>query len=64
MPRLTGAETSRGRMAVDQTARRVAVVCYRCGKKWHFQSKCGEEQRIRILELEKEIKELKGKGVQ
>ena len=51
-------------MAVDQTARRVAVVCYRCSKKWHFQSECGEEQRIRILELEKEIKELKGKGVQ
>jgi len=64
MPRLTGAETGRGRMAVDWTTRRASVVCYRCGKKGHFQSRCGEEQRIRILELEKQIEELKGKREQ
>ena len=64
MPRLTGAEIGRGRMAVDWTARRTLVVYYWCGKKGHFQSKCGEEQRIRILELEKELEELKGKGEQ
>jgi len=63
-PRLTGAGTGRGRMAVDWAARRAAVVCYRCSKKGHFQSECGEEQRIRILELEKQIKELKGRGGQ
>jgi len=33
-------------------------------KKEHFQSECGEAQRIRILELEKELEELKGKGEQ
>jgi len=27
-------------------------------------TECGERQRIRILELEKEIEELKGKGGQ
>jgi len=64
VPRLTGAEIGRGRMVVDWAARRALVVCYWCGKKGHFQSKCGEEQRIRILELEKEIEELKGKGGQ
>ena len=64
MPRLTGAETGRGRMAVDWAARRASVVCYQCGKKGHFLSECGEEQRIRILELEKEVEELKGKGGQ
>jgi len=63
-PRLTGAETGRGKMAVDWTARRASVVCYQCGKKGHFQSECGEAQRIRILELEKELEELKGKGGQ
>jgi len=63
-PRLTGAETGRGKMAVDWTARRASVVCYQCGKKGHFQSECGEAQRIRILELEKELEELKGKGEQ
>jgi len=64
VPRLTGAETGRGRMAVDWATRRASVVCYRCGKKGHFQSECGEEQRIRILELEKQVEELKGKGGQ
>ena len=63
-PRLTGAETGKGRMAVDWAARRALVVYYQCRKKGHFQSECGEEQRIRILELEKEVEELKGKGGQ
>ena len=44
--------------------RRALVVCYWCGKKGHFQSECREEQRIRILELEKQVEELKGKGGQ
>ena len=60
-PRLTRAETGRGRMAVDWAARRAQITCYRCG---HYITECGEGQRIRILELEKEIKELKGKGGQ
>jgi len=60
-PRLTRAETGRGRMAVDWAARRVAVVCYQCRQKGHYMTECGEGQRIRILELEKEIEELKGK---
>ena len=64
VPRLTGAETGRGRMAVDWATRRALIVCYWCGKKRHFQSECGEEQRIRILELEKQVEELKGKGGQ
>jgi len=60
-----GAETGRGRIAVDGTAtRRAQVVCYQCRKKEHYMSKCGEGERIRILELEKEIEELKGKGRQ
>ena len=62
--RLMGAETGRGRMAVDWTARKAQVVCYQCGKKRHYRSKCGEEEKIRIAELEKEIEELKGKGGQ
>ena len=44
--------------------RRALVVCYWCGKKGHFQSERGEEQRIRILELEKQVEELKGKEEQ
>ena len=63
-PRLMGAETGRGRMAVNWATKMAQVVCYRCGKKGHFQSKYGKEQRIRILELEKEVEELKGKGGQ
>ena len=63
-PRLTGAETGRGRIAVDWVTRRAQVVCYRCGKKRYYMSKCREGERIRILELEKEIKKLKGKGGQ
>ena len=62
MPRLTGAETGRGRMAVDWAARRVLVICYWCRKKGHYMTECEEGQRIRILELEKEIEELKEKG--
>jgi len=62
-PRLTGVETGRERMAVDRTAtRRAQVVCYQCGKKGHYMSECREGERIRILELEKEIEELKEKG--
>jgi len=61
-PRLTGAETGRGRMAVDWVARRALVICYWCGKKGHYMSECEKGQRIRILELEKEIEKLKGKG--
>ena len=64
MPRLTGIETGRGRMAVDWVARRAQVVCYQCGKKGHYMSECGEVERIRILELEREVEELKGKGGQ
>jgi len=64
MPRLTGAETGKERMAVDWTARRAQVVCYQCRKKGHYMSKCGEGERIRILELKKEIEELKEKGGQ
>ena len=63
-PRLTRAETGRGEMAVDWAVRRASVVCYQCEKKGHYITECGEEQRIRILELEKEIEELKGKGGQ
>jgi len=51
-------------MVVDWTTRKAQVVCYRCGKKGHYRSKCGEEKRIRIVELEKEIEELKRKGGQ
>jgi len=62
-PRLTGAETGRERMAVDRTTtKRAQVVCYWCGKKGHYMSECREGERIRLLELEKEIEELKGKG--
>jgi len=64
MPRLTGAETGRGEMIIDWMAKKASVVCYWCGKKGHYMSECGEEQRIRILELEKEIEELKEKGGQ
>jgi len=63
-PRLTGAETGRGRMAVDWAARKALVTCYRCGKKGHYMAECREGQRIRIAELEKEIEELKGNGWQ
>jgi len=63
-PRLTEAETGSGRMAVDWAARRAAVTCYQCGKKGHYMTECGEMQRIRIVELEKEVEELKGKGGQ
>ena len=63
-PRLTGAETGRGQMAVDWATRRAAAVCYWCGQKGHYMSECGEGQRIRILELEKEVEKLKGKGGQ
>jgi len=63
-PRLTGAETGRGRMAVDWAMKRAQVVCYRCGGKEYYMNECGKGQRIRILELEKEIEELKGKGGQ
>jgi len=51
-------------MAVDWVARRAQVVCYQCGKKGHYMSECGEVERIRILELEREVEELKGKGGQ
>ena len=64
MPRLTGAETGRGRMAVDWATRRAQVTCYQCRQKGHYMTECGEGQRIRILELEKEIGELKEKGRQ
>ena len=51
-------------MAVDWTTRKAQMVCYQCGKKGHFIKKCREGERIRILELEKEIEELKGRGGQ
>jgi len=51
-------------MAVDWATRRAAAVCYWCGQKGHYMSECGEGQRIRILELEKEVEKLKGKGGQ
>jgi len=63
-PRLTGAETGRERMAVDWATRKAQMTCHRCGKKGHFIYECRESERIRILELEKEIEELKGKGGQ
>jgi len=49
---------------VDWAARRAQVTCYRYGQKGHYMTECGEGQRIRILELKKEIEELKGKGGQ
>jgi len=61
MPRLTGTETEREEMAVDWATRRAQVVC---GKKGHYIRECGEETRIRIIELEKQVEELKGKGRQ
>jgi len=64
MPRLTGAETEREGIAVDWTARRAQVVCHQCRKKGHYMRECGEEARIRILELEKQVEELKGKEEQ
>jgi len=51
-------------MVVDGAVRKVQVVCYQCGKKGHYRSECREEERIRIVELEKEIEKLKGKGEQ
>ena len=63
-PRLTGAETGSRRMAIDWVARKAPMVCHQCRKKGHFMSECRETERIRILELENEIKELKGKGGQ
>ena len=63
-PRLTGVETGHGRIAVDWVTRKAQMVCHRCSKKEHLMYKCREGERIRILELEKEIKELKGKGGQ
>ena len=64
MPRLTGAETGSGQMAVDWATRKAQMVCHQCGKKGHLMYKCRESERIRILELEKEIEELKEKGGQ
>jgi len=61
MPRLMGAETGRGRMAVDWAARRALVVYYQCRKKGHYMNECREAERIRILELKREVEELKGK---
>jgi len=55
-------ETGRGRIAVDWVARRALVVCYQCRKKGHYMNECGEAERIRILEFEREVEELKGKG--
>ena len=63
-PRLTGAETGHGRIAVDWTRIKAQMVCHWYRKKGHFSRECREEERIRILELEKEIEELKGKGGQ
>ena len=37
------------------------MVCHQCRKKGHYKNKCRKEERIRIVELEKEIEELKGK---
>ena len=64
VPRLTGTETGSGRMAVDWATRKAQMVCHRCGKKGHLMYECRESERIRILELEKEIEQLKGKGGQ
>jgi len=51
-------------MAVDWAARKAQMACHQCGKKRHFMKEWREGERIRILELEKKIKELKGKGEQ
>ena len=64
MPRLTRAEIGSGRMAVDWAMRKAQMVCHQCRKKGHLMYECRESERIRILELEKEIEELKGKGGQ
>jgi len=61
---LTGAETGSERMAVDWAKIRAQVVYHQCGKKEHYMRECGKEARIRILELEKQVEELKGKGGQ
>jgi len=63
-PRLTGAETGKGWMAVNWATRKAQMVCHQCGKKRHLMYECRESERIRILELEKEIEQLKGKGGQ
>jgi len=63
-PRLTGAETGRGRMAVDWATRKAQMACHRYSKKGHLMYECRKSERIRILELEKKIEELKGKGGQ
>ena len=51
-------------MAVDWATRKAQMVCHQCGKKGHLMYECRESERIRILELEREIEELKGKGGQ
>jgi len=51
-------------MAVDWVMIRAQVVCHWCGKKEYYMRECGKEARIRILELEKKVEELKGKGEQ
>jgi len=51
-------------MAVNWATRKAQMVCHQCGKKRHLMYECRESERIRILELEKEIEQLKGKGGQ
>ena len=58
--RLTGAETGQGKMAVDWAAKRAQMVCYQYSKKGHILAYCREADRIRIAELEEQLKEYRG----
>jgi len=51
-----GAETRRESMVVNWAAKRAQMVCYQCGKKGHILAYCREADRIRIAELEEQLK--------
>jgi len=43
-------------MVVNWAAKRTQTVCYQCGKKSHILAYCREADRIRIAELEEQLK--------